>query len=191
MIDLIGYHITQNRQYGTLDSRKYQALGYAVFFPSVQDAEDAILRIFSQERRRIEESFNVRQPHPGAAKKTWDDKVGAFAVVQERISDWRVVWTRAPHTSGSVLSNASVVIEVENRIAWREVRQITRTTDAGLEVVHELGEPGGWTDWHRPLSGSQTYLPSLSLDVVPWTSHIVAGKREARAWLARQLEETQ
>lgn len=191
MIDLIGYQIRQDRQYGTLDSRKYQALSYAVFFPSVQDAEDAILEIFSKERRRIEESFNVRQPHPGTAKKAWDDKVGAFAVVEERISDWRVVWTRVPHTSGSVLSNASVVIEVENRIAWREVRQITRTTDAGLEVVHELGEPGEWTDWHRPLSGSQTYLPSLSLDVVPWMSHMVASKREARAWLAKQLEVTQ
>ncbi len=191
MIDLIGYHITQDRQYGTLDIRKYQALGYAVFFPSVQDAEDAILEIFGHERRRIEESFAVRQPHPGTAKKAWDDKVGAFAIVEERIADWRVVWTRAPHTSGSVLSRAKVVIEVENRIAWREVHQITRTTDAGLEVVHELGDQGEWTDWHHPLSGSQTYLPSLSLDVVPWTSHLVASKREARAWLAKQLEEAQ
>jgi hypothetical protein len=191
MIDLVGYHIRQDRQYGTLDIRQYPALGYAVFFPSVQDAEDAILEIFAHERRRIEESFIARQPHPGTAKKAWDDKVGAFAVVEERIADWRVVWTRTPHTSGSVVSNASVVIEVENRIAWREVRQITRTVDAGLEVVHEMGEPGEWTDWNRPLSGSQTYLPSLSLDVVPWTSHMVASKREARSWLAKQLEVTQ
>jgi hypothetical protein len=191
MINLIGYHITQDRQYGTLDIRKHQALGYAVFFPSVQDAEDAILEIFTRERRHIEESFVMRQPHPGVAKKAWDDKVGAFAVVEERIADWRVVWTRAPHTSGTVLSHASVVIEVENRIAWREVRQITRTTDAGLEVVHELGEHGEWTDWHRPLSGSQTHLPSLSLDVVPWTNYMIASKREAREWLKKQLEAAQ
>jgi len=187
MIDLIGYHIIQDRQYGTLDIRRYKALGYSVFFPSVQDAEDAILEIFAHERRRIGESFVAHQPHPGTAKKAWNEKVGAFAMVEERISDWNVVWTRAPHTSGTVISHAEVVVEVQNRVAWREVRQVTRTTEAGLEVVHELGEPGEWTDWYWPLSGSQTYLPSLSLSVTPWTSHLIASKREARSWLARQL----
>lgn len=188
MIDLIGYHITQDRQYGSIDTRRYEALGYGVFFPSIQDAEDAILDIFARERKRIEESFAVRQPHPGTAKKAWDDKIGAFALVEERIADWRVIWTRSPHTPGSILSRASVVIEVETRIAWRDVRQITRTTDDGLEVVHELCKPGEWSDWHQPLSGSQTYLPSLTLDVVPYTSHLMSSKRDARAWLSRQLE---
>lgn len=187
-IKIIGYRINQNRDYGRLDSSDYQTLDYNTIFPTVEAAEDEISRIFRVERRRFENAIVVRQPTPGAAKKAWDDKVGAFAMIEERVSEWRVHWERESERFRIAISSAYVQIELEQRVAWREVRQVTRTTEAGLEVVHELGELGEWSDWHRPIGGNHTYTPHLSLEVLPWTGCLIASQREARQWMKAQIE---
>lgn len=183
-IDLIGYHIAQERQDRYLDANTYPALGHAVVFPTVADAEDEIARIFERERRRVQESLAAGHIHPAAAKKAWDDKVCSCCFVEERVADWRVVWSRDPKPGRSWLSHAAVAVEIEQRIAWRDVRQVTRTTEGGLEVVHELGNQGPWTAWHRPLGGSSTWLPHLELMVVPWTMRMHGSAKAAKQWLA-------
>lgn len=182
-----GFHITQDKQYGHLRTWDYPALGYAVIYPTVEAAEEAILGVFGAERAKLEKSLAARQPHPDAAKKAWNDKIGAFALIEERISKWEVFWSREKRPGCSTLSHAAVQIALEQRVAWREVRQVTRTTESGLEAVHELCDPGPWSEWHVPIGGATTYLPDLSLDVVPWTSHLIATRQEARAWMKVQL----
>ncbi|MFA5187434.1 MAG: hypothetical protein WC551_13225 [Patescibacteria group bacterium] len=182
---LTGYRVQQSADYGHLDARVYHALDYYVYFPTIEAAESAIKAICDAERVRIEKTLKATNPTPASVKKSWEDKVGAFAIVEERIKKWDVLFSRGMIDNRSIVSRGEVSAVIEQRQAWREVKQITRTGASGLEVVHELGTPGKWSAWHSQFynHSSMISLTQLMFDVVPWKCEIICTDDEERAWI--------
>ena len=177
-------------QYTHLDARNSPLLAYGVVWPTVDAAIMAVDEILTEQRHRFEAGLATRGPEPAAAKKAWDDKVGAFAVVEERVATWEHQWTREPQRGSTALATVRVLIRLERRVAWRPVRQVTRTTEAGLEVVHELGEPGPWSEWHPDPAGSRTYVPTLEISITPHALTMCGSPSDVRAWVNRELNKS-
>lgn len=184
MLRLVGYALSEDHQHGRhLEPRRHPALSWGVIFPTVEAAEAEAERIFAIERERFERALTCEGPTPEVLKREWDDKVRSSALVECRLSTWNVIWSRDPVPGRSYLSKGTVRIGYEQREAWRDVRQITRTTEAGgIEVIHALGEPGPWTEWHDVVGSPRHYVPHLELAVVPHALTFYGDRKAFASW---------
>lgn len=181
MIDLIGYRIRPG-EHSSLRISDHPVLSPTVIYPTIEDAKEGVSRILAVEERRYRASLAATPPTPAAIKRAWDDRVGAAALVEYRVEQWRPVWSTDQQRWSTVVARVAVEIEIEQRVAWRDIRQVTRPTESGLEVVHELGEPSAWSEWHRPVAGSGPYVPSFELEILPSTWQVQASKKSLLAW---------
>jgi len=162
-------------------------MGYDVIYPSVDAAKGAVERVIEREREAFVTSLAAEQPSPAAIKRAWEDKTCACALIEERVQHWDVTWAQSEYPS-SAASEARVEVTTEIRIAWREVTRRVISTDDGLVEEYTLGEPGAWSEWHRPIGGVHHSLPAIHLSVCPDTrTLIVEDESEARVWLNGQV----
>lgn len=152
----------------------------------IQDARAAVHDILTRAYRRCyvarAEEANQRNI-PYRAKKAWEDERRAACFTETEFTGFEVRWEEGDHRAQCV-ATGMIELSWRTRYRWREVRQRTVLASDGTitEIVHELGEPGEWSEWR--LQGDAV-VPTCVLSVDIFRRELILDQRpKIKEWVS-------
>lgn len=142
---------------------------------------DMLTRAYRRCRKKGAEAAN-RLNITFVAKKAWEDERRAACFTETEFTGFEVRWEEGDHRARCV---ATGILDSSwrTRYCWREARQRMVLADDGTitEIVHELSEPGEWSEWR--LQGS-TAAPTFALSVDIFRRELVLDQRpKVKEWV--------